>query len=210
MVRRRKQTPSQKPSRNAGSRASKPQQLGSVRIISGLWRGRKLPVHDAEGLRPTTDRVKETVFNWLAQDIPRAKVLDLFAGSGGLGFEAASRQAEQVTMIELNTPAYQQIVSNIALVKADNILAHHGDALSYLSKPGQPHDVVFIDPPFRQGLLPEAILLLEQNGWLADNALIYIETEKELQLDTIPEHWDLLKEKTAGQVSYRLFERESQ
>lgn len=200
MVRRRKQTPSQKPS----------SQMGSVRIISGLWRGRKLPVHDAEGLRPTTDRVKETVFNWLAQDVPHAKVLDLFAGSGGLGFEAASRQAEQVTMIELNDKAYKQIVSNIALVKADNIQAHHGDALSFLSQAGQPQDLVFIDPPFRKGLLPDVIERLESNGWLADNALIYIETEKELQLDAIPEHWDLLKEKTAGQVSYRLFERESQ
>ncbi len=171
--------------------------MGSVRIISGLWRGRKLPVHDAEGLRPTTDRVKETVFNWLAQDIPHAKVLDLFAGSGSLGFEAASRQAAQVTMIELNDKAYKQLVSNVALVKADNIVAHHGNALNYLDQQGQPHDVVFIDPPFRKGLLPEVVQKLEDNGWLADNALIYIETEKELQIDTIPEHWDPLKEKTA-------------
>ncbi len=213
MVRRRKQTPSQKPSQKTTSRSGATRDgkapMGSVRIISGLWRGRKLPVHDAEGLRPTTDRVKETVFNWLAQDIPHAKVLDLFAGSGSLGFEAASRQAAQVTMIELNDKAYQQIISNVALVKADNIVTHHGNALSFLDQPGQPHDVVFIDPPFRQGLLPEVVQKLEDNGWLADNALVYIETEKELQIDVIPEHWDPLKEKTAGQVCYRLFERET-
>ncbi|MFA0441603.1 16S rRNA (guanine(966)-N(2))-methyltransferase RsmD [Vibrio sp. 10N.286.49.C2] len=196
MVKRRKQTPSQK---------SAP--TGSVRIISGLWRGRKLPVHDAEGLRPTTDRVKETVFNWLAQDVPHSDVLDVFAGSGSLGFEAASRQAKQVQMIELNVKAYQQLVSNTALLKAENIQTHNTSALTFLAQTGTPHDLVFIDPPFRQGLLPETVALLEQNGWLSENALIYIETEKELTLDAIPESWDLLKEKTAGQVCYRLFER---
>ena len=196
MVKRRKQTPSQK---------SAP--MGSVRIISGLWRGRKLPVHDAEGLRPTTDRVKETVFNWLAQDVPHSHVLDVFAGSGSLGFESASRQASKVQMIELNNKAYQQLVSNTALLKADNIRLHNTSALTFLTQPGSPHDLVFIDPPFRQGLLPETVALLEQNGWLSENALVYIETEKELTLDAIPENWDLLKEKTAGQVCYRLFKR---
>lgn len=106
MVRRRQQNTSQK----------KPT-TGFVRIISGLWRGRKLPVHDAEGLRPTTDRVKETLFNWLAQDVPQAKCLDLFAGSGGLGFESASRQAELVTMIELNPQAFQQLQKKRRVVK---------------------------------------------------------------------------------------------
>ncbi|WP_038175758.1 MULTISPECIES: 16S rRNA (guanine(966)-N(2))-methyltransferase RsmD [Vibrio] len=198
MVRRRQQNTSQK----------KPSS-GFVRIISGLWRGRKLPVHDAEGLRPTTDRVKETLFNWLAQDVPQAKCLDLFAGSGGLGFEAASRQAEMVTLIELNSSAFKQLQSNIATLNASNLTAVNSDALSYLKQAGTPHHVVFIDPPFRQGLLDETIQLLEQNGWLADDALIYIETEKELTLDNvIPAHWHLHREKTAGQVNYRLFNRQ--
>lgn len=196
MQRRRQQNASQKtPS------------TGSVRIISGLWRGRKLPVYDAEGLRPTTDRVKETLFNWLAQDIPRAKCLDLFAGSGGLGFEAASRQAEMVTLIELNPNAFKQLKSNIDLLSANNIQAHNSDALHYLKQAGTPHHVVFIDPPFRQGLLNETLSLLENNGWLADEAMIYIETEKELNLDGIPPNWQLYREKTAGQVSFRLFVR---
>ncbi|RTZ13791.1 16S rRNA (guanine(966)-N(2))-methyltransferase RsmD [Vibrio aquaticus] len=197
MVRRRQQNSSQK----------KPS-AGFVRIISGLWRGRKLPVHDVEGLRPTTDRVKETLFNWIAQDVPRAKCLDLFAGSGGLGFEAASRQAEMVTLIELNPQAFKQLQTNIASLKGNNLQAINSDALSYLKQPGTPHHVVFIDPPFRKGLLDETVSLLESNGWLADDAMIYIETEKELALEAIPAHWHLHREKTAGQVRYCLFERQ--
>ncbi|ENN6813649.1 16S rRNA (guanine(966)-N(2))-methyltransferase RsmD [Vibrio fluvialis] len=199
MLRRRQQNPSQK-------RAPS----GQVRIISGLWRGRKLPVHDAEGLRPTTDRVKETLFNWLAQDIPHAKCLDLFAGSGGLGFESASRQAEKVTMLEMNPQAFAQLKTNIAALKASNIEAVNTDTLAYLKQPGQAYDVVFIDPPFRQGLLQETVQLLEQNGWLAANAMIYIESEKELPLTELPESWQLYREKLAGQVCYRLFERKSE
>lgn len=180
---------------------------GSVRIISGLWRGRKLPVHDAEGLRPTTDRVKETLFNWIAQDIPHARCLDLFAGSGCLGFEAASRQADQVIMLELNPTVHQQLHSNIAMLKTDKISAIKTDALQYLNKPGTPFDIVFIDPPFRKGLLDETIDLLESNGWLHDASMIYIETEKELILPTLPTNWSLHREKTAGQVSFRLYQR---
>lgn len=198
MARRRQQNTSQK----------KPS-TGFVRIISGLWRGRKLPVHDAEGLRPTTDRVKETLFNWLAQDVPRAKCLDLFSGSGGLAFEAASRQAEMVTMIELNPKAFKQIEQNINALKATNIKAHNTDALTFLKQQGEPQNVVFIDPPFRKGLLTETVSLLEENGWLADDAMIYIETEKELALESIPAHWHLHREKTAGQVCFRLFERQN-
>lgn len=192
--------PHKKPATNANS-------LGQVRIISGLWRGRKLPVHDAQGLRPTTDRVKETLFNWIAQDIPQSRCLDVFAGSGGLGFEAASRQASQVTMLEMNRQVCQQLSKNVTALKAENIDIHNIDSLAYLDKAGEAYDVVFIDPPFRQGLLEEVIHRLEDNHWLTPQALIYIETEKELVLPIMPNHWQLLKEKQAGQVSYRLFER---
>ncbi|WED26603.1 16S rRNA (guanine(966)-N(2))-methyltransferase RsmD [Vibrio sp. DW001] len=185
----------------------KKQSEGSIRIIAGLWRGRKLPVCNAEGLRPTTDRVKETLFNWIAQDVPHAKCLDLFAGSGGLGFEAASRQAKQVVMIELNVQAHKQLSQNITTLKTDSIDAIHSDSLSYLEKQGMPFDIVFIDPPFRKGLLEKSLKLLEENNWLAENAMIYIETEKELTLTGVPDNWSLYREKKAGQVSYRLFER---
>lgn len=181
---------------------------GSIRIISGLWRGRKLPVHDAEGLRPTTDRVKETLFNWIAMDIPHANCLDLFAGSGSLGFEAASRQAEKVTMLELNKEAHAQLTKNVATLKATNIEAINKDSLEFLKGPAEPYDLVFIDPPFRKGLLNEAVDLLENNHWLADDALVYIETEKELELPDLPSHWHLHREKVAGQVRFQLFTRQ--
>ncbi len=181
---------------------------GNTRIISGQWRGRKLPVVDAEGLRPTTDRVKETLFNWIAQDLAHAKCLDLFAGSGGLGFEAASRYAEKVTMCELHKPAFQQLEKNRDLISAKNIEVKHGDSLTMLQTQGQPYDVVFIDPPFRKGLLDECVNALENNGWLADNALIYIEVEKELTLPALPSSWQLHREKVAGQVKYQLYKRD--
>ncbi len=181
---------------------------GFVRIISGRWRGRKLPVHDVEGLRPTTDRVKETVFNWLAQDLFEANCLDLFTGSGSLSFEALSRGASHVTMLELDKKAAEQLEKNRTMIGADNAKVHNTDSLAFLKQPGTPFDIVFIDPPFRKKLLPEVFDLLEQNNWLAPNAVIYIEAEKELgELDT-PAHWHMNKEKAAGQVCYRLFERE--
>ena len=196
MVRRRKQTNGQKASSQ-----------GFIRIISGLWRGRKLPVHNAEGLRPTTDRVKETLFNWLAQDVVKAKCLDLFAGSGSLGFEAASRQADKVTLVEMNSHVYRQLTTNMESLRTNNLEVFNDDALLFLEKVGQPYDIVFIDPPFRQNILQRALDLLEHNGWLAENAIVYVETEKELELDGIPKNWHLFREKTAGQVTYRLFER---
>ncbi|CAM3154617.1 16S rRNA (guanine(966)-N(2))-methyltransferase RsmD [Vibrio rarus] len=190
------------------SSAKNSKSTGSIRIISGLWRGRKLPVHDAEGLRPTTDRVKETLFNWIASDIPNARCLDLFAGSGGLGFESASRQAAEVTLIELNATAFQQLQKNASTVKATNINVLNQNSLNFLKQPAKPYDIVFIDPPFRQGLLAESIELLESNGWLNSQALIYIETEKELQMPTLPNNWQLHREKVAGQVRFQLFIRE--
>lgn len=196
-------------SRTKSSSQKKPTE-GSIRIIAGLWRGRKLPVHDAQGLRPTTDRVKETLFNWIAQDVPRAKCLDLFAGSGGLGFEAASRQAEHVIMLELNPLAHKQLEKNVSSLNTESVQAIHTDCLTYLEQAGTPFDIVFIDPPFRQGLLENCLKLLEQNNWLAENAMIYIETEKELTISGVPENWSLYREKNAGQVSYRLFERNTE
>ncbi|MGF1868533.1 16S rRNA (guanine(966)-N(2))-methyltransferase RsmD [Photobacterium indicum] len=181
---------------------------GFVRIISGQWRGRKLPVHDVEGLRPTTDRVKETVFNWLAQDIYQAKCLDLFTGSGGLSFEALSRGAESITMLELDKKAANQLQQNLTTLGATNANVLNTDSLKYLAQTGTPHDLVFIDPPFRKDLIQNVIDLLEANNWLTPHAMIYIEAEKELGEIVTPSHWRLHREKIAGQVCYRLFERE--
>lgn len=179
---------------------------GSIRIIAGKHRGRKLPVLSAEGLRPTTDRVKETVFNWLMPYLYDANCLDCFAGAGSLGFEALSRGAAHVNLIELNKAAAKQLLANKALLKADNIAVNNVDVLRFLNTQKQQHfDLVFIDPPFRQNLVSQTCELLE-HGWLAKQALIYVETETDGD-QPIPNNWQLLKEKVAGQVAYRLYQR---
>ncbi|MCB6145382.1 16S rRNA (guanine(966)-N(2))-methyltransferase [Providencia rettgeri] len=183
--------------------------LGQIRIIGGKWRGRKLPVRDSEGLRPTTDRIKETLFNWLMPIIRDARCLDCFAGSGSLGFEALSRFAETVTFIELDKHNAQLLTENKTRLQADNATIVNHNSLNFLSQAGTPFDVVFIDPPFRKGLLNETIQLLEKNQWLAEESWIYVESEAESPLTDIPANWQLHREKIAGQVAYRLFIRTS-
>ena len=181
---------------------------GDYRIIGGQWRGRRLRVADSPGLRPTTDRVRETVFNWLQWDINDARVLDLFAGSGSLGFEAASRGAAQVTLVEAVKSVSQQLQNNVTLLKTEvvDIITH--DALSWLETvPATPYDMVFIDPPFREGLADKALQLLDQGNWLAVDNIVYLETEKEWPL-TLPANWRVTKEKTHGQVCFRLLTKD--
>lgn len=182
---------------------------GEVRIIAGIWRGRKLPVLHANGLRPTGDRVKETLFNWLMPYIIDSDCLDCFAGSGSLGFESLSRQAKSVTFIEMEKNVAQQLVKNLQSLKCGENQAHviNQNCLTYLNQPQkQPHfDIVFLDPPFHLNLVEQAIELLVQHQWLKNNALIYVETEKDKSLN-MPTSFTLLKEKTTGQVSYRLYQ----
>lgn len=183
---------------------------GQIRIIGGQWRGRKLPVPDSPGLRPTTDRVRETLFNWLAPSIVDARCLDCFAGSGALGLEALSRYAASTTLLEMERHVAQQLQKNLATLKAEHGKVVNTNTLTYLNQSGTPHDVVFVDPPFRKGLLEETLNLLEVNGWLADGALIYVESEVENGLPPVPASWSLHREKIAGQVAYRLYHREVQ
>ena len=190
---------------NKHSRA--PSGAGQIRIIGGQWRGRKLPVPDSAGLRPTTDRVRETLFNWLAADLPQSRCLDCFAGSGALGIEALSRYAGHVTLLELEPSVARQLNSNLQTLKSTTGQVVQGNALQWLNQPGQPYDIVFIDPPFRKGLLSETVTLLENRGWLASEALIYIECETEQGTLQVPDSWQLHREKTAGQVAYRLYHR---
>ena len=190
---------------NQGKKTSNKKAVnGQIRIIAGKYRGRKLPVLMAEGLRPTTDRVKETVFNWLMPYITQATCLDCFAGSGGLGFEALSRGAAQVSLVELNKAAAKQLQANKLLLNAENLSVINTNAIDFLQQPPQSVDLVFLDPPFRKGLVEQSALLLNQ-GWLNNKALIYIEMEAEGQ-QTLPNNWQLLKEKIAGQVAYRLYQ----
>ncbi|HDG1672482.1 TPA: 16S rRNA (guanine(966)-N(2))-methyltransferase [Kluyvera cryocrescens] len=183
---------------------------GQIRIIGGQWRGRKLPVPDSPGLRPTTDRVRETLFNWLAPSMVDARCLDCFAGSGALGLEALSRYAASTTLLEMERHVAQQLQKNLATLKAEHGKVVNTNTLTYLNQSGTPHDVVFVDPPFRKGLLEETLNLLEVNGWLADSALIYVESEVENGLPPVPANWSLHREKIAGQVAYRLYHREVQ
>ena len=184
---------------------------GFIRIISGQFRGRKLPVKDVQGLRPTTDRIKETVFNWLMQDTRGAAVLDCFAGSGGLGFEALSRFAERAVFFELDKGAANQLQENISTLKLDNAAIKQGNSLSLLDQNTQNEqfDLIFVDPPFRQNLAEKSCFLLEKNNWLSAQALIYVEVESELSDLSSPDNWMLLKEKTAGQVICRLYQRQT-
>lgn len=181
---------------------------GQIRIIGGQWRGRKLPVPEHIGLRPTTDRVRETLFNWLAPILPGARCLDCFAGSGALGFEAISRYAAHVTLLEASRHVASQLKKNRVLLGSNDIDVINTDSLVYLAQQGEPHQVVFLDPPFRQHLLEKTIPLLENQGWLAKEAWIYVETEVEASGLNVPLHWSLHREKTAGQVTYRLYHRE--
>ena len=183
---------------------------GQIRIIGGQWRGRKLPVPDSAGLRPTTDRVRETLFNWLAPDIQEARCLDCFAGSGALGLEALSRYAASATLLEMERSVAQQLSQNLQTLRATQGKVVQTNTLQWLSQPGEPFDVIFVDPPFRKGLLLETLTLLENNGWLAENALIYVESVVEHGTPVAPANWDLYREKIAGQVAYRLYQRQQE
>ncbi|AEF43337.1 methyltransferase [Serratia sp. AS12] len=190
----------------ASAKKSPQAAAGQIRIIGGQWRGRKLPVPNSPGLRPTTDRVRETLFNWLAPVIQGARCLDCFAGSGALGLEALSRYAGSATLLEFERPVAQQLEKNLALLQGKGTVVNT-NTLSWLAGNGQPFDVVFLDPPFRKGLLAETVTLLEQQGWLADEAWIYVEAEAESAAADVPANWQLHREKVAGQVAYRLYVR---
>lgn len=175
-----------------------------LRIIGGRHRGRRLSFPDQPGLRPTSDRVRETLFNWVAPLITGARCLDLFAGSGALGFEALSRGAGEVVMIERAAVVARQLRENAARLGATQLSLHEADALSWLERPGTPFDLVFLDPPFAEGLLAPVIERLDRHGWLAPEARIYLEAPIQAGFPPLPERWSLIRDKTAGQVRYGL------
>lgn len=177
-----------------------------LRIIAGEWRGRKLTFADVEGLRPTPDRVRETLFNWLAPMIAGARCLDPFAGSGALGFEALSRGAAEVVMLDQHPKVLEQLQANLSLLdSASRATLQQADALHYLQQvPDKPYDVVFLDPPYRKDLLVPCCALLDAQAWLADGARVYLEIEREHELPALPDKWELVKGKKAGQVAYHL------
>lgn len=179
-----------------------------LRIIGGEWRGRKLRFPDAPNLRPTPDRVRETVFNWLAPVIEGAKCLDLFAGSGALGLEALSRGAALSVFVDSHKKVTDALLEHLNLLNAnDKAKVVQADSVKFLKTNAQPYDLIFLDPPYHLDLMQKVVPLLEEHGWLADTAMLYLEIEKRQSLPELPANWQLLKDKTAGEVNYFLFQR---
>lgn len=179
-----------------------------IRIIGGEWRSRKLTVPDAPGLRPTPDRVRETLFNWLASYIGGARVLDAFTGSGALFLEALSRGASSGIALDLNTEAINNLRRNLELLDCDSAEVLRADALQYLSNTVERgFDIVLLDPPFHQDLLLTACQLLESNNWLNERAWIYTESEQAPSSLAVPNTWRLHREKHTGQVHYALWQK---
>ena len=185
----------------------RPGQGGSLRIIGGQWRGRKLKFPDAPGLRPTGDRLRETLFNWLTPVIVDAHCLDLFAGSGALGLEAVSRGAASALLVEQSPVACKALQQHRQTLCAESQLQIvQADALQWLRQsPPQSFDILFLDPPFNSQLLPAAIEQLGQMGWLSAGARVYIESHRQ-QAPTCPNAWHLLRAIETGQVLCQLFE----
>jgi 16S rRNA (guanine966-N2)-methyltransferase len=170
-----------------------------IRINAGVWRSRLLKFPDAEGLRPTPERVRQTVFNWLGQDLTGKTCLDLFAGTGAFGFEALSRNAKSVVMIENSTTAFKSLLQNQTLLNAQNCQIHHLDALQFLSQNTQKFDIIFCDPPYNKDWLNKILPLLNQH--LAVDCIVYVEAEFEVLSN---DAWQVIKQNKAGNVYYHL------
>ena len=206
--------PASKPSKPAKVPVHGPQHSNQVRIIGGAWKRTPLPVLSAQGLRPTPDRVRETVFNWINHqrdaNWTEAQVLDLFAGSGALGFEAASRGAQSVTMIDSNVPVVRQLEEIKAKLKAENVHIMRGDALSVAQSAaarGQKYDLIFLDPPYQQEFLERCLPLCTR--LLKDGGLVYAESGLALTFEdgAAPEWlsaWDVIRADKAGMVFFHL------
>lgn len=185
------------------------QQQNKVRIIAGEYRSRKLEFPGLEGLRPTSDRIRETLFNWLQDSIPGEACLDLFAGSGALGLEALSRGAARVDFIEKNTLAANAIRNNIDRLGANHGTVYCADALQWLDQNAQSADrygLIFLDPPFREQLLAATITKLETTTILKEGCLVYIEKQEQTIVDEMPDNWTEIKNKKTGSVRYSLYQ----
>lgn len=183
----------------------------AVRIIGGELRRRLLHFPDIDGLRPTPNRIRETLFNWLRDEVEGRICLDLFAGSGALGFEALSRGAARVILVERNASACRALAENAKILQVENAEVHHTSAWDWLRQTRQPPssiELVFLDPPFAGGLLPQACETLERSGLLAQSALIYLEAETEVRPQQLPGNWTMKKTGSAGDVHYFLARRE--
>jgi 16S rRNA (guanine966-N2)-methyltransferase len=178
-----------------------------LRIIGGTWRGRRVKFPDVAAIRPTPDRVRETLFNWLQHDIAGRRCLDLFAGSGALGLEALSRGAAHVVFVDREHQAIEQLSDTLAMLRAEGAMLEQRDALRFLEGEPRPFEIVFLDPPFDNDLLPAVCRTLEERGWLAPGAFIYLEAPAHRGAPQLPATWNLLKSGRAGEVGYHLARR---
>ena len=188
---------------------NKPSKRSSVRIISGEMRGRRIPVLEAAGLRPTADRVRETVFNWLMHEISGKHCLDLFAGTGALGIESLSRGAESVIFVEKNQNVAASLRATLETFGAkSNSRVLCRNAIEYLQDQGEhSYDLVFLDPPFAESICETAAILLESNNWLAKDAIIYVEEDSRSDDSQLPSNWIKNKTSRVGQSRFSLYQR---
>jgi len=178
---------------------------GRLRIVAGKWRSRLLDIADVPGLRPTSERIRETLFNWLAPNIAGARCLDLFAGTGALGLEALSRGAGAVVFVEKSAVAANVLRANAQVLNALTADVRQANALVFLeAKPGKKFDIVFLDPPFAADMLSDLCRLLDEASMLVSGALVYLEEDRSRPETDLPSGWRILKSKTAGNVRYSL------
>ncbi len=187
--------------------ANKKPRPGRLRIVAGKWRSRLLDIADEPGLRPTSERVRETLFNWLAPLIEGSRCLDLFAGTGALGFEALSRGATSVVFVENSRRAARAIEKSAQILDASGAVIHCTDATDYVREAAPAaFDIIFLDPPFADDRLGELCEQIDACGILAPGGRVYLEQDRARPGTPLPERWRVLKEKTAGNVRYSLVE----
>jgi 16S rRNA (guanine966-N2)-methyltransferase len=180
---------------------------GVLRIVGGAWRGRRIAFPPDRSVRPTPDRIRETLFNWLQHRVADRNCLDLYAGSGALGLEALSRGAKKVVFVERDPPVARHLSATLERLQATGGQVVCTDALHFLAGPPSPFDLVFVDPPYAERVLPAICTALEDRGWLAPGALVYLESAARDGAPLLPRGWTLHRSKTAGEVGYHLAAR---
>ena len=179
-----------------------------LRIIGGEWRGRKVSFAPVAAIRPTPDRVRETLFNWLQGAVAGSRCLDLFAGSGALGLEALSRGAREVVFVEVDPAGSRHLAATLRDLKCDRGRVLRSDAGGYLEGMAEPFDIIFLDPPYAERLLAGTCRRIEERGWLKPDGLVYLEDAASAGPPELPPGWTLLRSKRAGEVGYHLARRE--
>lgn len=179
---------------------------GRLRIVAGNWRSRVLPIADVPGLRPTSERIRETLFNWIGPSVYGLRCLDLFAGTGALGFEALSRGAKEVDFVELSPVAVRALEATVKSLHASGASIHKADAEAFIQSGKEPWDLIFLDPPFQDQTQQHLCRLIAEHGCLSDGGRVYVEQARDQAMIELPEGWGSLRSKVAGNVRYSLLQ----